>query len=108
VTFVPSFEDIEVDYEPGEAFDATMHDGSRLHLRKLEEGYDPGSKSVALRRLAESHEMDEVLTGVFYVDPSAPNFMDLLNMTEEPLATLSAEVIRPPREALERAMEELR
>lgn len=109
VTFVPVFEEIEIDYEPGEAFDATMHDGSKLHLRKLEEeDYDPSSKSVALRRLAESREQDEVLTGLFYVDPEAPNFMELLNMTEKPLATLPAEATRPPREALERAMEELR
>jgi 2-oxoglutarate ferredoxin oxidoreductase subunit beta len=108
VTFVPVFEEIEIDYEAGEAFDATMHDGSKLHLRKLEEDYDPSSKSVALRRLAESREQDEVLTGLFYVDPDAPNFMELLNMAEEPLATLPSEVTRPPREALERAMEELR
>jgi 2-oxoglutarate ferredoxin oxidoreductase subunit beta len=108
VTFVPAFEEIDVDYGPGEAFDATMHDGSRMHLRKLEEGYDPSSKSVALRRLAEAREQDEVLTGVFYVDPDAPDFMELLNMTKGPLATLPADVTRPSREALEQAMEELR
>jgi 2-oxoglutarate ferredoxin oxidoreductase subunit beta len=85
-----------------------MHDGSRMHLRKLEEGYDPSSKSVALRRLAEAREQDEVLTGVFYVDPDAPNFMELLNMTDRPLATLPSEVTRPSCETLERAMEELR
>src|SRR5512146_3462901 len=108
VTFVPSFEDIEIDYEPGEAFDVTMHDGSRLHLKKLEQDYDPSSKAGALKRLAEAHEKNEILTGVVYVDPEAPNFMDLLNMTERPLAALPESVVRPPREALERAMEELR
>src|SRR5512142_1812246 len=88
VNFIPVFENIEADYEPGEALDVTMHDGSRLHLRKLEEDYDPTSKSVALKRLAEARERDEILTGVFYVDPKAPNFIELLNMTDEPLATL--------------------
>ncbi len=107
VTFVPSFEDIEIDYQPGETFEAIMHDGSRLHLRKLEEGYDPSSKAFALKRLAEAHERDEILTGVFYVDPNAPNFMELLNMTDQPLATLSPELTRPPREALQQAMDEL-
>ncbi|MFB3915632.1 MAG: 2-oxoacid:ferredoxin oxidoreductase subunit beta [Terriglobales bacterium] len=108
VTFVPSFEEIDVEYEAGEVLDVTMHDGSRLRLRKLEEDYDPSSKAVALKRLAEAHERNEILTGIFYVNPSAPNFMDLLDMTERPLASLPQDVIRPPREALEKAMEELR
>jgi 2-oxoglutarate ferredoxin oxidoreductase subunit beta len=108
ISFVPAFEEIDVDYGPGEAFEATMHDGSHLRLRKLEGDYDPGSRVAAMHRLAEAAEQNEVLTGIFYVDPAAPNFLELLNMTDEPLATLPAEVTRPPREALERAMEELR
>src|SRR5881398_1784507 len=51
VTFVPFFEDIAVDYEPGTSQEVTMHDGSKLYLRKLEEGYDPTDKIAALRRL---------------------------------------------------------
>src|SRR6201986_3286482 len=35
IGFVPSFEDIEVDYDSGEVFDVQMHDGSSLRLRKL-------------------------------------------------------------------------
>jgi 2-oxoglutarate ferredoxin oxidoreductase subunit beta len=108
VTFVPSFEEIEVDYEAGQSFEAVMHDGSKLRLRKLEEDYDPTDKASALKRLAESHEQKEVLTGVFYLDPSAQNFLELLNITDQPLATLPPERTRPPREALQRAMEELR
>src|SRR5881398_1458946 len=41
VSFVPFFEDIAVDYEPGTTTEVTMHDGSRVLLRKLEETYDP-------------------------------------------------------------------
>src|SRR5437764_9252653 len=41
VGFVPFFEDINVDYDPGTSVDVTMHDGSKLHLRKIEETYDP-------------------------------------------------------------------
>jgi 2-oxoglutarate ferredoxin oxidoreductase subunit beta len=58
--------------------------------------------------LLEAHEKQEVLTGVFYVDPNAPSFLDLLNMTDQPLATLPESVTRPSREVLEQCMEELR
>src|SRR3954467_1020184 len=51
VGFVPHFEDINVEYEPGTSVDVTMHDGSKLHLRKIEENYDPTSRGVATRRL---------------------------------------------------------
>ncbi|HEX8990440.1 MAG TPA: 2-oxoacid:ferredoxin oxidoreductase subunit beta [Anaerolineales bacterium] len=106
-SFVPVFQDIEADYEPGTAYDVKMHDGSLLHLRKLEEGYDPSNKAIALKRLAEAHEKDEMLTGVFYIDPDAPNFLELLNVTGDPLATLPQEITRPSPEVLRQCMEEL-
>jgi len=108
ISFIPVFEEINVDYDAGTAVEVTMHDGSRLCLRKLEEDYDPTDKTEALHRLNESHDKGEVLTGVFYVNPQAPTFTDLLNLTEEPLATLPEAVTRPGREVLEQVMEELR
>src|SRR5439155_1612810 len=45
VTFVPFFEDITVDYEPGTAQEVTMHDGSKLVLKKLEEDSYPTDKT---------------------------------------------------------------
>src|SRR5664279_2968914 len=105
---VPSFDEIDVEYEEGSSVNVTMHDGSSLRLRKLEEDYDPTNKIGAVKRLMESHEADEVLTGVFYLNTTAPNFIDMLNMTDEPLATLPESVTRPSRKVLEECMEELR
>ena len=108
VSFVPVFDEINVDYDPGTTFEVIMHDGSRLRLHKLEETYDPTDKIHAVRRLMESHAKGEVLTGVFYINEKAPSFIDMLNMTDEPLATLPESVTRPSREVLEQCMEELR
>src|SRR5437016_453705 len=108
VSFVPVFEDIDVEYDPGTTVDVTMHDGSHLRLRKLEEDYDPTSKINAVKRLLEAHDRNEVLTGVFYVNSQAPTFIDMLNITDESLATLPDSVVRPGREVLEQVMEELR
>jgi 2-oxoglutarate ferredoxin oxidoreductase subunit beta len=107
VSFVPSFEEINVDYDPGTTLEVTMHDGSSLRLRKMEEEYDPTNKIHAVRRLMESHEKGEVLTGVFYINAKAPSFIDLLNVTDQPLATLPESLVRPSREVLAKCMEEL-
>jgi 2-oxoglutarate ferredoxin oxidoreductase subunit beta len=107
MSFVPHFEEIDVEYDPGTTVDVTMHDGSHLQLRKLEEDYDPTNRIQAITRLTEAHDKGEVLTGLFYVNTKAPNFIDMLNMVDQPLATLPESVTRPGREVLEAAMEEL-
>jgi 2-oxoglutarate ferredoxin oxidoreductase subunit beta len=108
VSFVPSFEEINVDYDPGTTLEVKMHDGSSLRLRKLEENYDPTDKVQAVQRLMQSHEKGDVLTGVFYIDEKAPNFIDMLNVTDQPLASLPQSVTRPSREVLTKCMDELR
>jgi 2-oxoglutarate ferredoxin oxidoreductase subunit beta len=85
-----------------------MHDGSHLRLRKLEEDFDPTDKIHAMSRLMESQKKGEVLTGVFYINAKAPSFTDMLNITDQPLATLPESLVRPGREVLEQCMEELR
>src|SRR5205085_9893417 len=55
VSFVPHFEEIGVEYDPGTTVDVTMHDGSHLRLRKLEEDYDPTNQLRAVSALMESH-----------------------------------------------------
>jgi 2-oxoglutarate ferredoxin oxidoreductase subunit beta len=56
----------------------------------------------------EAHEKGEVLTGVFYINAKAPNFIDLLQVTDQPLATLPESITRPSREVLAKCMEELK
>jgi len=108
MSFVPHFEEIDVEYDPGSTVSVTMHDGSHLQLRKLEEDYDPTDRIQAITRLTEAHDKGEVLTGLFYVNTKSPSFLDMLNMVDQPLATLPESLTRPGREALEAAMEELR
>jgi 2-oxoglutarate ferredoxin oxidoreductase subunit beta len=108
ISFVPAFEDIAVEYDPGTTIEVTMHDGSSLRLRKLEEDYNPTDKIEAIHRLNQAHAKGEVLTGVFYINTHTPSFIDLLNLVDEPLATLPESLVRPGREVLDQVMEELR
>src|SRR6476646_7451120 len=68
VMFVPFFEEIAVDYDPGTAQEVSMHDGSKLYLRKLEEDYDPTDKINALKRLHEAQRRGEFATGLIYIE----------------------------------------
>jgi len=108
VGFIPTFEDISVDYEPGQTTEVQMHDGSRLLLKKLGHDYDPTNKTAALEALLESQKSGHVLTGVLYLETTQKNFMDMLGLVEEPLAQLPEERVRPPKEVLDEVMEELR
>jgi 2-oxoglutarate ferredoxin oxidoreductase subunit beta len=108
LSFIPAYEEIQVEYDPGSTTEVTLHDGSRLRLRKLEEGYDPSDRSRAVARLMESARGGEVLTGVLFVDTRAPSFIEGMALVDEPLAALPEERTRPPRAALEEIMASLR
>lgn len=108
IGFVPYFDEIAVDYEPGSSKEITLHDGSRLLLSKLPEDYDPTNMLDAIRGLSESRARDEVLTGILFVDPKSPDFISTLNLVDEPLATLPQERVRPSREAFEAIIDEYR
>ncbi len=108
INFVPAFEEIDVEYEPGSATEITLHDGSKMRLTKLEEDYNPTHRIEALTRLAEARENNEVLTGLFYLSPEQPSFTDLLNLVDQPLGTLPQETTRPAKSVLDEVMSEYR
>src|SRR6187399_3579030 len=108
ISFVPYFEDINVEYEPGSTTQVKMHDGSQLYLRKLAEDYNPQDKMSAMRLLSETASRGEFATGVIYIEPDKDDFIETLNLVDEPLAFLPTERTRPGRAVLDELMESLR
>ncbi|MGE5568979.1 MAG: 2-oxoacid:ferredoxin oxidoreductase subunit beta [Rhodospirillales bacterium] len=106
--FIPAYEDISVEIADGEVREVDMHGGARLRLKKVGRDYDPTDKLNAVRALAEAEKEGHVLTGILYLDTSRPDFVELLNLVDEPLATLPESKTRPPREVLDQIMDELR
>jgi 2-oxoglutarate/2-oxoacid ferredoxin oxidoreductase subunit beta len=106
--FVPFYEEIQVEMAEGETREVELHDGSLLRLKKLGRDYDPTNKAGAIQMIHETHAQNVVATGILYLDTQAENFLQMLNMVEQPLATLDEAQVRPSREALETIMEELR
>ena len=108
VNFVPYFEDISVDYEPGTTTQVEMHDGSKLYLKKVADDYDPTDKLSAIALLHETARRGEFATGVIYIEPDKDDFTSMLNLVDQPLASLPLEMVRPGPEVLEEIMESLR
>jgi len=108
IGFVPFYEQISVDYPQGSMKVVELHDGSHITLNKLEREYDPADKAQALGRIRDANAKGEVLTGLFYIETSKPDFTEQLNMHDEPLATLGTDRLRPSRAALAEIMDGLR
>jgi 2-oxoglutarate ferredoxin oxidoreductase subunit beta len=108
VSFVPFFEDITVEYDPGTTTEVKMHDGSRLLLKKLGTDYNPTDKMQALHVLHETLRRGEFATGVIYVEPDKDDFLTQLNLVDTPLAALPMDRTRPGKAVLDEVMESLR
>ena len=108
VSFVPYFEDIDVEYDPGTTTVVTLHDGSKILLSKLAEDYHPTDKMSAVRLLHESAARGEYATGLIYVEPDKQDFIDLLGIVDEPLSMLDQSRTRPDKAALDELMESFR
>jgi len=106
--FVPAFEEISVEIPEGEVMDVQMHDGSHIRIRKLQRDFDPTDRFKALVALEESEARGEVLTGILYLNTNRPTFLELLNLGDDPIATLPESKVRPSQQVLEQVMEELR
>src|SRR5215213_5581492 len=108
VSFVPFFEDITVEYDPGTTTEVKMHDGSRLLLKKLGNDYNPTDKMQALTVLHETLRRGEFATGVIYIEPDKDDFITQLNLVDTPLAALPMDRTRPSQAVLDEVMESLR
>jgi len=104
--FVPFFEEVRVDYDAGVTTVVTLHDQSKITLKKLGHDYDPSNRSQALDLLHKAQAEHLFLTGLLYLDDSTPPMDQQMNLVPEPLASLPDERIRPPASVLSAIMEE--
>ena len=104
ITFVQAYDEIQVDYEPGTVRTVKLHEGPTIQLRKLDEDYDPTDKYGAMKTLMEARDKQEFITGLLYVNESRKTLADVQNLPDTALAHLPEEVLRPPKEALDKLM----
>ena len=105
VSFVPYFEDITIEQEPGTSKEVTLHNGSKIVLTKMAESYSPMDKAKALQMIRATHARGEYATGVLYLEPDKQDFVDMLGIVDEPLAFLPDSKTRPGKQVLDQIME---
>jgi 2-oxoglutarate ferredoxin oxidoreductase subunit beta len=107
VSFIPFFEEIHVDYDPGTTKDVELHDGSHLMLKKVGEDHDPTDRIGAMRLIEEAREKNHLLTGLLYIDEQAEDFATRERLADRPLRDLGEADLRMGREDFAAHMAEL-
>jgi 2-oxoglutarate ferredoxin oxidoreductase subunit beta len=108
VDFVPLQREIQTSYGGGERRSVTMHDGSVVHFRKLEDDYDPTDRIAAMAYVKRAHDRGEVVTGLLYIDEKQPDMHAVNKTVSRPLSELPMSELCPGSAELEKLMETYR
>ncbi|MGB7069114.1 MAG: 2-oxoacid:ferredoxin oxidoreductase subunit beta [Pyrinomonadaceae bacterium] len=100
VDFVPAAREIKADYPEGSVENLTMHDGSTISLRKLDQDWDPLNRVSAIDAVLKSKLSREILTGLLYMNPDADDLHHLLQTADKPLNALTKDELCPGSNAL--------
>ncbi|HEY6641808.1 2-oxoacid:ferredoxin oxidoreductase subunit beta [Povalibacter sp.] len=106
--FVPPAAEITTQYADGEAVPVTMHDGSRVLLRKLDASYDPTHRGKAMNYLREKLRQGEYVTGLIYLDENSREFHSVNNTAAEPLNQMPYAKLTPGKPGMAKIMAKYR
>lgn len=99
--FVPVEQEITAAYAPGEYHTVTLHDGSRLHLKKLADDYDPYDRIAAMDYLHRNQADGSLLTGLLYLNGEPSDMHAMLGTDNTALNRLPFETLNPGAAALD-------
>ena len=101
VDFVPLREEITTHYEPGSSQEVTLHDGSVVHLHKLDDKLDIHNRRATLDLMQEYKSQGKILTGLMYLDTNSADLHETIETVNRPLRALSEKELCPGNSALE-------
>jgi 2-oxoglutarate ferredoxin oxidoreductase subunit beta len=106
--FVAPAQEITTQYAAGEVMPVTMHDGSRILLRKLDPAYDPTNRDKAFTYVREKQAHGEYVTGLIYIDPQAGEFHDSNSSAKTPMNQLDFKKLSPGNAGLDKILSRYR
>ncbi len=96
----PDREAITADYDEGAVIPVTLHDGSRIMLKKTEKDFDPRDRGRAFDYIMRHQEDGQIVTGLLYIDETRPDMHDANKTIATPLTELPYGDLCPGADAL--------
>lgn len=106
--FVPLRAEIKTDYTDGSVQAITMHDGSVVKLRKVNEDYDPSDRGGVIDYLGETRSRGEIATGLLFLEQGRADMHGFHGTVDRPLVDVPYETLCPGSAALEQLQSEWR
>ena len=102
VDLVPEREPITIVADDGESTPVTLHDGSKMIVRKLSENsHDVTNPQDAIAVIDQAKANNEIATGLLYMDPNEFDLHDILNTVNKPLNELERNDLVPTQSQLD-------
>ena len=104
ITYIPPRTEImlEEELKAGEVREVTLHDGSVIVLKNLENSHDPTNRFEALRVLEEGQRKNWLATGLIYISTDKPSLSETYNLVETPLNRLQEADLRPGQDMIDK------
>ena len=98
--FVPLLHEIRAQQDHGATTAVTMHDGSVVRFRSVDESHDPTDRDAAYAHLKELQAEGEVGTGLLFIEPTSVDLHASENTVDQPLVDVPFEKLCPGSAAL--------
>lgn len=108
VDFVPMREEIKACYPEQSSEEVTLHDGSVVHLCKMDSNLDVHSRNSALNCMADHKAEGKILTGLLYMDPDSRDLHESIDTCKKPLRNLGEQDLCPGSKVLASVNDSLR
>ena len=98
--FVPLLHEIQAEQDHGAVTAVTMHDGSVVRFRSVDDGYDPTDRDAAYAHLKDLQAQGEMATGLLFIEPTSTDLHGFENTVDQPLVDVPFEKLCPGSAAL--------
>ncbi|MCO4797932.1 MAG: 2-oxoacid:ferredoxin oxidoreductase subunit beta [Colwelliaceae bacterium] len=93
--YVPVKKEITSEVADGESEDICLHDGSLMRIHKLDKKYQTTDAMQAIVDIERHKKQGEILTGLFYLEPTCSHFHEMNNTNDTPLNKLNQDALCP-------------
>lgn len=108
VDFVPMREEITACYPSQTSEEVTLHDGSVIHLCKMDEKLNVRSRNSAKELMQDYKDRGRILTGLLYMDPDSQDLHETIDSSKKPLRELGEKELCPGDSVLQNINDSLR